>query len=274
MLSMRAGLVSCSVSWLHVSDLVTGRGQNLPICKTHFGSNFWEVSKMSASTGNYFLPVIRSCRTGCNTDITYWKNSLKCMCLSPRTDDGWSQWSQCGQHFPDDACVALFEAVSTHPCCDLFHSWMVRVFPAFVQDVVPLWTWQRCWPWRFGNGFQRYFLCLVPSKTLSHGFFPHQFSNKIVFQEPSKTLGGIWWVIHHQLFTQSLKYTRHTQLFPSNPGMQWQAERFGGRDWLRGMWGVVDRCRRFWRGDSAPWMALSSTKQTMGKQWKTGNPQH
>ena len=88
MLSMRAGLVSCSVSWLHVSDLVTGRGQNLPICKTHFGSNFWEVSKMSASTGNYFLPVIRSCRTGCNTDITYWKNSLKCMCLSPRTDDG------------------------------------------------------------------------------------------------------------------------------------------------------------------------------------------
>ena len=69
-------------------DLVTGRGQNLPIHKTHFGSNFWEVSKMSASTGNYFLPVIRSCRTGCNTDITYWKNSLKCMCLSPRTDDG------------------------------------------------------------------------------------------------------------------------------------------------------------------------------------------
>lgn len=34
---------------------------------------------------------------------------------------------------------------------------------------------------------------------------------------------------------QSLKYTRPTQLFPSNPGKQWQAERFGGRDWLRGM---------------------------------------
>lgn len=48
---------------------------------------------------------------------------------------------------------------------------MLRPFSSLVQDVVPLWTWQRCWPWRFGNGFQRYFLCLVPSTTLSSCFF-------------------------------------------------------------------------------------------------------
>ena len=75
----------------------------------------------------------------------------------------------------------FWSCVSTHPCCDLFHSWMV-------QDVVPSWTWQRCWPWRFGNGFQRYFLCFVPSTTLSSCFFHTSFQPRSFSKSQAKHL--------------------------------------------------------------------------------------
>ena len=55
------------------------------------------------------------------------------------------QW---GQHFPQDACVAVLHFLKlcvNPPVFRPFHPPIAGGI-SFVQDVVPLWTWQRCWP--------------------------------------------------------------------------------------------------------------------------------
>ncbi len=161
------------------------------------------------------------------------------MCLSPRTDDGWSSVGSAFSSRCLCCCVALFEAVCQPTRVSTFppsHSWwdQLRSGCGALMDLATLLAMTS------GNGLQRYFWWLVPSKTFSKS----QPKHLVVYDDTPPTV------------QQSINYK--IRCFTPTLPKRWQAERFGGRDWLRGMWGVDDRCRRFWCGDSAPGMALSS----------------